>query len=205
MMTTRLVVAVAALACGLGAAAGCCGDKRDGGAGGAAAVSDTTRTEIEMGGTRYSQTLQTLSGAPKDLVDRLRAATTVNVDAPGLGPAAAHAMPSKLGARIQDDLKPPERSGRPDEGIVLAVSAGGASFSFDGYPPIKIEGTLAGSAAGWLKAHKSLAPGVHAIKVECPGFFPVETQVLVRPGVYEIIAVRLGRVGMTDLKPGGVK
>jgi hypothetical protein len=123
--------------------------------------------------------------AKGDFLQRLKDGTTVNVDAPGLAPVAADAF-----ASATEGLAKPAAG---NEGIVVAASEADALVGFDGYPAEKVG---ASTAKGWYRLVRALASGPHSVRVAKDGYYPVETQVVVRPGAYEVVAVRLGKVVM---------
>jgi hypothetical protein len=169
----------------------CCGadDKEDRKPAVPEKTTNDGRHEVAVDGQRFGMTLTDLGREiPKDFQLRIRAGTTINVDAGTLEPSAFAA----LGGHAER-----AKAVGGGEGIVVCASEEGASYAFDGYPAIPIEGTK--DARGWVCVAKRLAPGVHALKIDRKGSFPVETQIVVRPQVYDVIAVRFGRVGMTDL------
>ncbi len=158
------------------------------------AKDDIERIERQVDGQRYAQTIERVASPSPELSQRLKDATTLNLDAPGLAPVAADA--ANVAAAVV-------RAAGGGEGVVVAVSEGDAAWSFDGYPPeLVMGGKTYAAGAGWTCAAKKLAAGVHSVRVQRDRFFPVETQVLVRPGVYEVLAVRLGKIVM---RSGGIK
>jgi hypothetical protein len=167
-------------------------------------AAEAERVERVVDGQRFGMTLNRVASPNVDVLMRLKAATTVNVDAPGVPTDLAPGGRLELRPAAADVLAKLPRTGEPPaEGIAVYANEIDATVSFDGYPPEKDVGAgLSGAQTGWFPARlRKLAAGVHAIKVEKPGFFPVETQVLIRPGVYEVLAVRLGKVVMkTDMK-----
>ena len=182
----RRAMFLAVLAGGL-AAAGCCGmDKKDKDAQAAPGGPAGVVSEVSRAGPPATHlALTTLpAGAAADFVARLKDATTENLDGPGLSPVAQFAIP--VGATLATVAG-------GGEGVIVAASEPDAKYTVDGYPAEKIAAAPDGKADGWYRAAKRLGAGVHALHVEKEGYFPLDAQVLVQPGVYEVVAVRLAR------------
>jgi len=110
------------------------GDKRDKGA--SAAPLSVQRIERDVQGQHLAQTVNVVPDAAPALVENLRAASTVNVDAEKISPRAAEAIKAVADAWPAWTTSQLAQKG---EGVALATSEFGARWSFDGYPVQRID------------------------------------------------------------------
>ncbi|HVY62842.1 MAG TPA: hypothetical protein VHF22_14390 [Planctomycetota bacterium] len=191
-MRPRQLVGFGAAALLAAAVAGCCGAEAQ--TAPSAARAAVERVERTVDGRAYAINLQRVESPDRGFQQRLLDATTVNVDGPGLTPVAAEAMPIRAAAAGS----PAAADG---QGLLLAASEPDATCSIDGFAPEKIGNGKPVDGGWYAHERRELATGVHSVRVAKEGYFPVETQVLVRPGVYDIVAVRLGKVVMRAAAP----